>query len=261
MTERLPRLEFIEQRAAGGGKESEVEEEGEDIADIVSFEQHQQKRGRPPLTRRHRLRPGPQPLTYQTCSEDTRTSRSLPLASASTSTYSTTTDRPSYSSQDSEVFNSINRLFSDSYQRDSRFPQTPPRHHSPDAIPHPRVPPLHQQHPYKPYVRSRVMSPYSDRYHAKKDRLAHLVNPRMEGFVSDLTLALEGVASDERTRNQGGGGDGGRDLSGLWRAVKTGVPVSSGAASSEEEKGRDGRDGRDLGNELGSQSESNGQNG
>jgi len=155
-----------------------------------------------------------------------------------------TTDSGSIpSSNDSQLYKSINRLFSSTYVRDPRFP-SPPRHHSPDALPQIRIPPL------RPYVRPAILNPYDDITSAKHHS-AHLINP-MCSFISDLHLALEKLSdptpppgereaygfqhSTPEFENQ-------RDLSGLYRPRYTNVPSGSYASSPQEQQEKDDEEG------------------
>ncbi|GAA5848489.1 hypothetical protein JCM3766R1_005665 [Sporobolomyces carnicolor] len=158
---------------------------------------------------------------------------------------------------DSQLFKSINRLFSESYQRDPRFP-SPPRHHSPDAVPrsrhlrhrpsssspshsHSRVPPSDDLD-RSPYVRPSVLGPFSDLYDAREHHQAHLVSPIMATFLADLTVALELVELERETWSPGRPLYGThfstpeypdeRDPSGLWRPRETTAPPTSEYASS-----------------------------
>lgn len=162
------------------------------------------------------------------------------LHSPSDNSMLATTDSGSIpSSNDSQLYKSINRLFSSTYVRDPRFP-SPPRHHSPDALPQIRIPPLH------PYVRPAILNPYDDITSAKHHS-AHLINP-MSSFISDLHLALERLSdptpppgereaygfqhSTPEFENQ-------RDLSGLYRPRYTNVPSGSYASSPQEQQEKD----------------------
>ncbi|GAA5961764.1 hypothetical protein JCM3765_004063 [Sporobolomyces pararoseus] len=91
----------------------------------------------------------------------------------------------------SQFRKSINRVFASTYVRDPRFPETPPPHHTPDAVPPPRrhrIPPLD----YNLYIRPAMINPYSDVYSPPIHHSAHLIRP-MSSFAADLTLALEAI--------------------------------------------------------------------
>ncbi|GAA5950088.1 hypothetical protein JCM3765_004191 [Sporobolomyces pararoseus] len=162
-------------------------------------------------------------------------------------------------SSNSQLYKSINRLFSSTYARDSRFPETPPRHYSPNAVPHShryRIPPLN----YAPYVRPAILKPFSDVYSPKYEDSAHLIYP-MSSFVADLTLALEviEVPLDGDGDGKGGGGgeqrplygvrftpppEGQRDPSGLYRPLETPEPTSSLNPSEGSSNSRNGNGNR-----------------
>ncbi|GAA5984947.1 hypothetical protein JCM5350_000073 [Sporobolomyces pararoseus] len=174
-------------------------------------------------------------------------------------------------SSNSQLYKSINRLFSSTYARDPRFPETPPRHHSPDAIPYShshryshshshshshrnRIPPLD----YAPYVRPAILNPYSDIYSTRLHHSAHLIYP-MSSFATDLTLALEAIVGEEEEGEQDDEKygrplygpqftpppEGQRDMSGLYRPRETNAPSSSlnpseGSSSSRNGNGSNG---------------------
>lgn len=142
-------------------------------------------------------------------------------------------------SSGSEFYKSINRVFSSTHVRDPGFPETPPRHHTPDALPRPkpsrlRVPPLD----YTPYIRPAILNPYSDIYSPRSHHSAHLIHP-MSSFAADLTLALEAIEDEEEEATNRGQHrrlygiqhtpppEGQRDLTGLYRPLYTDAPTSS----------------------------------
>ncbi|GAA5950102.1 hypothetical protein JCM3765_004197 [Sporobolomyces pararoseus] len=143
-------------------------------------------------------------------------------------------------SSGSEFYKSMNRVFSSTHVRDPRFPETPPPHHTPDAIPRPRrhvIPPID----YIPYVRPAILNPYSDVYSPRQHYSAHLIYP-MSSFVADLTLALEAIEEPVGPGEQrplygihhSPPPEGQRDPSGLYRPLQTNPPTSS--AESREGK-------------------------
>lgn len=200
-------------------------------------------------------------------SDNTDSTRSVLASSGSESSGRDTSGR-GRDDDDSQLFKSINRLFSESYQRDPRFP-SPPRHHSPDAVPrsrhlrhrpsspsHSRVPPSDGS----PYVRPSVLGPFSDLYHAREHHQAHLVSPIMATFLADLTVALELVELERETWSPGRPLYGThfstpeypdeRDPSGLRRPRETTAPPTSAeyASSSWSQASGNGNNGNASGN-------------
>ncbi|GAA5886549.1 hypothetical protein JCM16303_006605 [Sporobolomyces ruberrimus] len=167
-----------------------------------------------------------------------------------------TSIRPFPESEDSQVTKQFYRSNPHLHVRDERFP-SPPRHHSPDAIPRLRVPPLETSR--TPYIRPVVLGPYSDDAYEPRHSTAHLVGP-MSSFTTDLTLALEAIPagpsphlSNESNASTGSG------MSMGGKSARTGREGEDSAGDESQEeimdsvKAEEGGVSRDVSNGTGSQ--------